>query len=279
MHVSESAPCRLCLGEFGDRCQCPLVPTRGEGDCWLDMLSPTCTAFSMKGNKLGWLDVVNLPLLFYFASLEKDGRCPNFIILECVRRLDLRFLERLTKNKVRFIDTVQSPKCCGMPTGGDRLYGVAACCGFHFAEVPLSLPVLQKYVCMEVVGDANMYLLAPEEEIRKYEDWVNTRPGNANLLPHPRGKRFPARALLGTRAAIRLENHESAWLAARIKNDDLGNVRAIFDISQNVGHSAKPSNDFPRMLRSSFLWSEKRNSGRAGFVLPRELWAAQGPQF
>ena len=48
---------------------CSTLPVLSDGDLWLELLSPTCTSWSMRGRELGWVCDSHLPFIFLVCGL------------------------------------------------------------------------------------------------------------------------------------------------------------------------------------------------------------------
>ena len=119
--------------------------------------------------------------------------------------------------------------------------------------------------------DSDVFLQASQADVNAYEDWQNAK--GSQIPRHPRGKRYRARDVISPHALDRLDQHE--LLAARMRSEQPAKLLAqqlIFDITQNIDHSARPSGLLSRQLRNSSYWSERRDS----FLVPLEHLAAQG---
>ena len=259
------ANCLLQQQEFS------VVPPLRHDDLWLEMLSPTCTSWSKRGSRRQWIDASNIPLLAWAISTRKWQRRPHLVLLECTPELDLRWLEKLSDSRLAFQSVVLGPGDVGIPTTGDRVWATSSSNGVQIADGVFATSTVMKYIMRSVEMGANSFLQATRAEINAYEDFQNAK--GRKIPKHPRGKRYRARDMISACALDRLQQHElqAAHLRAQQAEKFL-TMEFIFDITQSIQHSARPSGLLSRQLRNSSYWSERRDS----FLVPLEHMVAQG---
>ena len=87
-----SAPCLYHGG-----CCCITPPGLCREDVlWIDCGSPSCTAWSARGKRLGWLDVTNIPTILWAYFLSKEGLKPDIVFGENVPGFDLEWWKSLS---------------------------------------------------------------------------------------------------------------------------------------------------------------------------------------
>lgn len=249
---------------------------------WIEAISPTCTPWSCQGSRHEWLDKMNLPLIFYAARLRDPLHLPKVLFLECTVGLDLRFIERLSMNNVRFSACKLGPAKVGMPICGDRLWAASAQAPFQFKKHPFNDAVLKQCVERTVSISPDQFMSASYEEIHSFHALL----GGQRLQAHPRGKAFRWQDYFSPGTSARMLQHSLRLAKMRT---DMGNHlskfpaesvrdlmrKQVFDVSQNVTYASEPKGLIPRPLCSSMMFSESRQ----GLLLPRELWEAQGLSF
>ena len=194
-------------------------------------------------------------------------------MLECTPDLDLTWLQRLSKGRLRFEHVSHlSPVDVGFPCGGPRLWALAAVHSTTIAKEVFEKSTLHRFVYRSLEVDGNIFLQAPGSAIQEHEDWINKN--GRKIPPHPRAKRYRVRDVISANALSRLLDHERRAAALRVADPSLLSVQFLFDMTQAVAHPEKPSGLLPRQLRNSTYWSEARN----GFLHPLENLAGQGRQ-
>lgn len=264
----ESCPCL-----FHDK-KCPVAPPNKSDIFWMELMSPSCTAWSSRGLQGGWADPTNLPLILHCARWSDERFRPHFILVECTPRLDLRSMEALSNFKVNFSSIVADPVMFGVNADGQRVWAVSPNAPFYHKYSPFLAARLQQFVHEEPSVDPSTYCSAKPAEITEHAKYLNARMGARGAPLHPRGKSYNVREIMAVGYKNRLREHEQLAERMRVQADPSPSVlRAQFwDIAQTVGHHKQPNSLIPRPLVNSHIWSEQHER----LLLPVEVWAAQG---
>lgn len=241
-------------------------PSLVEGDFWIELASPPCVDFSPRGSGDGWLSSSTAHTILWAWGLSQ--RPPDLVSIENVPEFDLEFVETLSG--LKFSTVVMGPEVIGIPQMGDRLWGMAPGPRFKFKADPFALPSLKEFIVRKLVKTGEIFMIADEEHVMKYMDHINQN--QAQLCPHPRGKRWAPELCLGTGYATRLDIHRLSAGTLRRDQPELIGVDVFFDISQNPNFTSKPRGLFPRPASSTFVWCESLSRP----VLPQEIWCAAG---
>ena len=256
---------------------CPVMQPQAAADdgkvVWLEVASPSCTAWSARGLRLGWLSTDNVTTLLWGHGFQSEGRKPDMVVGENVPSFDLRWWMTIAGDAYEWHHTVFNPMQIGVPVSGDRLWWI--CYRRATMQCTAAEPLGEARFCQaiyaDIAADASMYLLASKDQQREFEDHINKN--GAKLSLHPRGKRHKCEHYLSVHSQLRLEEHRAEAVRIRREDPSLCAKHFFWDISQSVGHSRNPDSCIPRPTTSSIIFSEK-----AQLVLhPLEVWACQGP--
>ena len=257
--ASATAYCHRC-----DQ-QCPVAPEVGKNEFVFEIISPTCTPWSLRGSQLGWLDEANLPLLMW--PWELQARPCHLWLLECTPTIDLDYIREVAGATYKVEPAIFRPHEIGHPVGGGRMYAK----GSHLEWMPskhaYSREVMQECIFRPCLYDGHAFLLATRDEVKKFGDVIAARRG---FPPCPRTRGYPVRDLLPSGGKDRLQALEAKAFQKKIgPGGEQGHY--FFDISQNAGFTTMAC-AIPRPCTNSDIWSQRRD----GPVLPHELLAAQG---
>ena len=263
-----SAPCL-----YHGRC-CSITPPGlcREDVLWIDCGSPSCTAWSARGKRLGWLDVTNIPATLWVYFLSKEGPKPDIVFGENVPGFDLEWWKSLSPANQLHHATV-GPIKCGVPVTGDRVWWA----GFAGEKISLSVPFplaedrLTECIYRSLDASPSIFVQASLQQVSAFEDYINQH--GANLAPHPRGKCLMCEHYMSTAAQLRLEEHRANAVHVRMLHPLLAVQDFYFYMSQHLAFSKLPDGMLPRSATSSSIWSESQNR----LLHPLEMWASQGP--
>ena len=260
--------------------KCFLTPDK-QGWLWLELISPTCTAWSARGKGLGWADSANLPLILHCCRWAHSEFRPHLTIVECTPRLDLRTMEEFSESNVMFSSICTSPDKFDMPTSGERLWATAASEPFHFKVSPFISPRVEQFTHTDLthMPDPHMFCSAPLSDIKGHYQYINKR-SHSSLPQHPAGKAYMCRHILAVGYKDRLREHEENLfhLRARARRNGTQDETPelfqaqFFDIAQSPNFHKGPDGRIPRPLLNSNIWSEKFQR----LMTPLEIWSSQG---
>ena len=157
---SEALPSTAPCGYHGTRC--PLEPTCLDDPnvVWIEVGSPSCTAWSPRGTRFGWLDETNIVTIMWAHSLKICGRCPDLIFGEEVPGFDFSWWSKLAGPRWDWHEADCIPADIGIPVMGERKWwtGISSTSRWRFRTDPFAFERHECYLLRRVVGTPEMFL-------------------------------------------------------------------------------------------------------------------------
>ena len=246
--------------------QCSWVPEPQEGAHWLECAGNTCTPWSMRGKRGGWLDGESLVCLIWVYSLKAAN--VRMILNECVVSFPATTLfERVFPGAV--VQTVVfSPVDLGIPTHRPRRYTLVLLdrsfplCG----QISLDDDLLTSVAFRRLHLTGSVFLTAPKNLIHQcLRDLAAAR----QLPERENGKPYGWEAVMVPGDRLRMHQH---------REEVTKRGYADFDINVDVTHAPGYSSSMriiPTLLRNSKIF----NLAAGRYFLVLELMGAQGLPF
>ena len=261
---SSSGHCNVCHAD------CQWAVTKQGADFWMECAGNTCTPFSSRGKKLGFLDPENIVALVWAYSLKHNGHgLPDIIINENVPGFDAKKFFRLIFPMCAVGSAVFSPADLGIPTHRPRRYTMVCPdrASRLFGVIEFSEALLGEVCFRQIHLRGSIYLQAPQEDIKVAMDELAESRG---LSARPAGKSYRCKYVMMTGDRLRMEQYRE-----RRMQDNAADMDVNIDCSQTTTFGGYMQL-MPTLLKNSSIYNLEADR----LYLLTEVMAAQGfPRF
>ena len=259
----------ICRGKFRKeafcfRCNrdCRWFPQVAGQELWVEIAGNTCTPWSQRGSRKGFLDAAAIPALVWLWSLKYAGG-PHIIINENVPSFPSERFFKLAFGNSSVSSALCSPADLGIPTRRRRKYTVVVpdVAKSSFEPPSFGYDVLLKSAFRSLQLRGSVYLQAPKVDVKQFMDDLAA----ARMLPpRPAGHTYDCMTVMSTGARVRAHQFLEQL-------HDAGDADRNVDLAQSPAYS-KSMAVVPTLVRNSVIF----NLNQKRLFLTGELMAAQG---
>ena len=259
----------ILLGKFRQeafcfRCNrdCPWFPQVAGEELWVEIAGNTCTPWSHRGARKGFLDAAAIPALVWLWSLKYAGG-PHIIVNENVAGFPAEQFFKLAFGDSSVKSVLYSPADLGIPTHRQRKYSVVVPdkAKSSFERLNFGYDALRKFAFRSLQLRGSVYLQAPKSDVKQFIDDLAA----SRMLPRrPEGHTYDCMTVMSSGARVRANQFLSQL-------HDAGDADWNVDLAQTRSFT-KSMLVVPTLVRNSVIF----NLEMKRLFLTGELMAAQG---